>query len=70
MGGGEEPAGLNGAARPAPDTLSAHPFVFCFVLNQSLHSLLFSGRQKKVGLACLGGAGRPGARPIFFQNFL
>ena len=26
MDGGEEPAGLNWAARPAPGTLSAHPF--------------------------------------------
>ena len=47
------PAGLHGAARPAPGTLSAHPIVSCFVLNQSLHSLLLSSKQKKVGPAGL-----------------
>ena len=36
MGGGEEPAGLNEAARPTPGMLSARPFVPCFALNQSL----------------------------------
>ena len=47
------PTGLHGAARPAPSTLSAHPFVSCFVLNQSSHSLLLPAKEEK------GGAGRP-----------
>jgi len=70
MGGGEELAGLNGAARPAPGTFSACPFVPCFALNQSLCSCLFLANTKEVGPASLGGAGRPKARPIFFSIFL
>jgi hypothetical protein len=63
------------AGRPAwgraacPSTLSAHPFVSCFVLNQSPHSLLLSGKQRKGGAASLGGASRPGTRPKNFENF-
>jgi len=63
MGGGEEPAGLPGAARPAPGTMSACPFVPCFVITPAAHPLLFSARKKK------GGAGRPRARPKNFENF-
>ena len=63
MDGGVEPAGLDGAARPAPCTLSACPFVPCFTLNQSLCSLLVSGKHKR------GGAGRPRARPKIFEFF-
>jgi len=69
MGGGEEPAGLNGATRPAPGTLSACPFVPCFALNQSLCSCWFLANTKEVRLASLVGAGRPKARPIFFLIF-
>ena len=63
MGGGEEPAGLPGAARPAPSTMSACPFVPCFVITPAAHPLLFSTRKKK------GGAGRPRAWLKIFEYF-
>ena len=52
MGGGEEQAGLPGAARPALTTMSACPFVPCFVITPGAHPLLLSAR-KKVGPAGL-----------------
>ena len=63
MGGGEEPTGLPGAARPATGTMSACPFVPCFVITPGAHPFFLSVNQKK------GGAGRPRARPKIFEFF-
>ena len=53
MSGWQGPAGLHGAAQPAFSTLSACPFVPCFVITPGAHPLLLSARKKKVGLAGL-----------------
>jgi hypothetical protein len=55
---------MNGAAQPTPGTLSACPFVPCFVITPGAHPLLFSARKRKVGPAGLE------LGEFFFQNFL
>ena len=54
MDGGEEPAGLNGAARPAPSTLSAHPLPIASSLLLDPTPDCFLREEKRVGPAGLG----------------
>ena len=53
MGGGEEPAGLMGADRPAPGCSVHRPFSFAPCAHIHPHSLLLLDRRNKVGPAAL-----------------
>ena len=69
MSGGEEPAGLMGADRPAPGCSVHHPFSFAPCAHILPHSLLLLARRNKVGPAGLGGADRPNMWLKFFAKF-
>ena len=66
MNGGEEPAGLNGPLG-LPPARSVLPLL---TLLRDHSRRPFPAALCQVGLASLGGAGRPDTRPKFFENFL